>query len=428
MGSLELNRNMTLGVACVPSQADGGRISSTWNSWFEDGRMSHGNDPATGAGHWERWREDIMLMRRLGIQTCRIGVEWARVQPQNGVFDEAALSHLKEEILLLRGLGIQPLLTLHQFNDPVWFAEMGGWEEPDNIRLYLLYVEKVVRTVGHLVSEYITIFEPNTYAVKGWYLGTWPPGVRSMTRAAKVMSVMAAAHIRAYKLIHTLRRGLGFTDTRVSCALQMRVFEPKNRRNPIHASYCSMAERFFQTDLAEAVNTGKFTKPLKNYTRVRAGHYCDFHAMSYCTRSTVSARKDGVRTDGDKSDTGLEIYSPGIVQCGWKLMDIARLPIYITDNGVCDRKDVFRARFIYEHLEALCRSELPVKRYYHRSFLDGFEWTNGYAARYGLVRTEFPTMERAVKRSGDFYSQLIRHHGVTEELYEEFVAPQNYHK
>ncbi len=106
----------------------------------------------------------------------------------------------------MRGLGIRPLITLHNFANPMWFEEKGGWEELGNIRFFLEYVEKLIYALGHLVSEYITFEEPNLYALNGYFLGIWPPGKKSINAAAQVMSVMTAAHMRCYRLIHDLRR------------------------------------------------------------------------------------------------------------------------------------------------------------------------------------------------------------------------------
>lgn len=428
MGSFKLNNSMKLGVVCASPQAGAGKCRNTWNDWYAQGKMRSILDPSVGGGHRKHWRQDIMLMRRMGIETCRISAEWALIEPAEGEFSEKELDRLKEEILLMSGLGIRPLLTLHYFTNPSWFEEKGGWEKADNIRFFLSYAEKLVSRLGHLVNEYITINEPNTFAYHGYYTGDWPPGKKSLSAAMQVVSVMASAHIRCYKLIHSVRRSLGFTDTKAGCSVQMRVFEPKYSHNPIQSNACALAEKLFQSRLIEAVNTGKFVSPLKNVLGLRFGQYCDFHALSYGSRSTLSGLKQVHRGGEFKDDLENEIYPDGIIRCAWKMMDICRLPIYITESGVCDRSDGFRAKYIYDQLEALCRSELPVKRYYYRSFLDGLEWPHGYGARFGLVHTNFTTMERSIKDSGKFYSRIIEERGVSEELFGEFVAELSYHR
>lgn len=428
MNEFRLKNSMLLGVASSATQVDGGDLAHSWNDWYEKGHIKDGSDPAVATDHWNRWREDVLLMHSMGIQTYRFGIEWARVEPAEGCFDESAIEHIKEEILFLIALGIRPLVTLHHFTVPMWFEEKGGWEEPENIRCFLIYVEKVVKSIGHLVNEYITVNEPNIYAMHGYFGGTWPPGKKSLSAAMNVMSCLATAHIKAYRLIHDVRRSMGFKDSRVSFANSMRVVEPKNRLNPVHVSACVLLEKYFQTLPAQAMLTGEFKKPLKNLGRVRQGAYCDFHALNYYSRSTVSGPADGVREDCSKNDLGWEIYPEGIVRCCKKLMEISPLPIYITANGTCDLNDGFRCRFIYDHLKLLCQSGLPVKRYYHWCFNDNFEWAEGNFARFGLVHTNYETLERSVKRSGEFYSAVIKNRGVTEEMYNEYVACQEYHR
>lgn len=419
---------MLLGVASAATQVDGGELGHTWNDWYAKGHIKDGANPAVATRHWEKWREDVLLMHKMGIETYRFGIEWARVEPRDGCFDEEAIAHIKEEIMLLIGLGIKPLVTLHHFTNPMWFEERGGWEDYENVRCFLRYVEKMVKSIGHLVSEYITINEPNVYAAQGYIFGQWPPGEKNLAAAMAVMSNLAAAHIKSYRLIHDMRRSMGFRDTKVGFAMHMRVFEPKNSMNPIHCANAAAAEKLSQRILAEAMLTGVFRRPLRNNGGDRRGSYADFHGVNYYTRSTISsALADGVRSGCYKNDLGWEIYPRGIVLCCEKLEEIVRLPIYITENGTCDLGDSFRSRFIYDHLRALCETHLPVKRYYHWCFNDNFEWAEGCYARFGIVETNFQTMERTVKRSGEFYSRVIRDHGVTQECFDEYVAGEKYH-
>ena len=427
MYEFSLKPNMLLGVASAPTQIDGGDLNHTWNDWYRQGKIKDGSDPAVATDHWNRWREDILLMHSLGIRTYRFGIEWARVEPEEGRFDDAAIAQIKEELMLMIGMGIKPLVTLHHFTNPMWFEKKGGWEKSDNIRSFLIYVEHVVKAIGHLAAEYITINEPNVYAANGYMFGTWPPGKKSLSLTAAVMSNLATAHIRAYRLIHDVRQSLGFKDSMVSFANHLRVFEPKNRLNPAHRLAASEAEKLFQGLLTEAMVTGKFRRPLRCAGLERIGTYCDFHAVNYYSRSTVSGLSDGVREGCHKNDLGWEIYPEGIVKVCRDLMKLRPMPIYITENGTCDLGDSFRSRFIYDHLKVLCESKLPVKRYYHWCFNDNFEWIEGNYARFGIVQTDFDTMERTVKRSGEFYSEIIRQHGVSEELYAKYVAGEDYH-
>ena len=422
-----LKPNMLLGTASTATQIDGGALDHTWNRWYAEGHIRDGSSPAVAAHHWERWWGDVMLLRRLGVQTYRLGVEWARMEPAEGFFDEKAIARFKEEILLLIGMGIAPLVTFQRFTNPLWFEKKGGWANYENIRLFLLFVEKMVRSLGHLVSEYITFDEANVYAVNGYMTGAWPPGLRKTGLAMRVMSNMATAHIKAYRLIHDMRRSMGFRNTKVSFAGRMQVFTPKDPKSLLHRRTAEEGDRLFQTQLIVAMATGEFKRPLKNQGGDRRGAYCDFHALNYYGRCTVGAGGAAADAGGMKNDLGWEIYPEGIVECCQRLYAMAPLPIYITANGTCDIADSFRARFLYEHLRQLCQTKLPVKRYYYNCFLDGFEWLEGGYAKFGLVSIHPETMERSVKTSGKFFSAIIQRGGVTQALYDEYVDGQAYH-
>jgi len=417
MVTFELGPNILMGVSSSATQVEGGELEHNWSDWFRKGNIADGSSPAVAAGHWERWYEDALLMRSIGVQTCRFSVQWARVEPREGEFDMEAIRRIKEEVMLLLGMGIRPLVTLHHFTNPMWFEEKGGWENPDNIKYFLGYVEKMVRELGHLVSEYVTINEPNVYAAEGYYFGNWPPGKKSMKDASQVLSVMAAAHIRSYRLIHNLRRELGFSGTKVGFSIQFRASEGKTSINPLHLPPLHRGEKLFQSAMVEAMAMGRFAKPLKNYARARQRPYCDFHGLSYYGRPAASSKKGAA-----KNDQSWEPYSQGLVKCAQALFEICPLPIYVTESGICSSDDNSRIRFIYEHLKELSQCSLPVERYYYRSFLDGFEWTEGRSARYGLVSVDPDTLERSFKRSGEFYSRIIKNRGVTQELFDEYVS------
>ncbi len=427
MPELQIKPNMLLGVSDSATQIDGGDFGHTWNLWHSSGRIKDNADPKNAADHWKKWYEDILLLARMGVETYKFSIEWSRIEPTEGVFDEFAIDKIKEKLLLMIGLSIRPIITLHCYTNPTWFEAYGGWAQQKNIVYFLRYVERIVSRLGHLCDEYITINEPNAYAYNGYHLGTWPPGKKNLNTAFAVMSNMAGAHIRAYRLIHRLRSEKNLTRTSVGITIHMRVFAPKSKSNPAHVATASMAERFFQTIFAEAVTVGKFSSPMTNVSRAKLGRYCDFHGLNYYTRSSITKFEHSTRHYCAKSDLGWEIYPQGMILCAQKLLKICNLPIYITENGVCDNNDSFRCRFIYDHLSLITSSPLPIERYYYRSYLDGFEWLHGTSARFGLVHVNFETGERFLKKSGKFYSKLIKERQLTEQMHQEFLNMQTYH-
>lgn len=422
-----LKPGMLLGAASAATQIEGGESGHNWNDWYHKGQIKDGSDPAHATEHYRLWREDVDLMSSLGLKVYRFGVEWSRLCPSEGSVDAAAVAHYREEMEYLREKGISLLLTIHHFTNPMWFEKKGGFTKAENIKYYLDLVSLAVRSFGDIVSEYITINEPNVYAVNSFYFGEWPPAEKSMKQTMAVMSNMAVCHIEAYKLIHKMRSEMGFNDTKVSFANHLRVFDPANRKDPRSIICSRTLEYLFQGAVSEAMYLGRFRLPLKAPRKIERGEYCDFIAINYYTRSTVSGFSDGVRKDAPKNDLGWEIYPDGIIRCAKKIYGFVKKPIYITENGTCDNKDDFRCRYIYDHLKLLSETDLPVERYYHWCFCDNFEWNEGQSARFGIVHTDYETEVRTVKKSGEFYSAVIRDNGVTTECFDKYVRDQKYH-
>lgn len=406
MSSFRLKEDMRVGVASAATQIEGGDRNNSWYDWYLKGNIKDGSDPSRACDHYIRYREDADLMASMGIRDYRMGVEWSRIEPEEGVFSEEALAHYREEILLLNSRGIRVLLTLHHFTIPLWFADMGGFLSDRAAEIFLRFVGKVVETTGDLVSEYITINEPNVYAVNSYFYGIWPPGIRSFSAVIDFYRSMTVCHTGAYLLIHRIRKQMGYSDTKVGVANHIRIFEPACRFNPWHQICAGLMDLLFQKAITRSMSLGKRTFPIGRCKGVKPGKYYDFVGVNYYTRSTVSGFRDGVRKGAPVNDLGWEIYPEGIVRACRMLFEKYPAPIYVTENGTCDNNDDFRARYIYDHLKALCESTLPIAAYYHWCFTDNFEWTEGESARFGLVHVDYETQERTIKESGKYFSSF----------------------
>lgn len=423
---LRFPEGFMLGVSSASTQIEGGEVGSNWNDWYHKGHIKDGSDPAVANDHWNRWREDSDLMAAMGLHVCRLGLEWARLMPKRGEVSVEAVRHYREELSYLRDLGIRPLVTLHHFSNPMWFEEKGAFEKRENLKDFLDFVRMCADRFGDLVDDWITINEPNVYATNGYCFGAWPPGRKSYTQTFRVMENMAYCHIRAYEILHETRKKLGYADTMVGFANHVRVFDPKEPKNPLHRFFAKTGEWLFQGALTQAMGRGEFRFPFRNHWHIKPGEYCDFNGVNYYTRSTVSGLADGVRENSPRNDLDWEIYPEGLVRCAEKLQAILPRPLWVTENGTCDQNDRFRAKYIYEHLQAICTSGLPFERYYHWCFCDNFEWIEGNTARFGLIHIDYETQKRTPKRSAEFYRDMAQNGGVTEECFEKYVAGEEY--
>jgi beta-glucosidase len=175
MKPFQLPPHLLMGSATSGAQIEGGDTNSNWYAWCEQGRIRDQTSCLRANDHWNRYSEDIELMTELNHRVYRMGVEWSRLEPIEGQFSKEAIKHYRKEISLMLEKGIKPLVTLHHFSHPIWLENQAGFEHPRVLSQFLRYVRFVVENLGDLVSEYITINEPNVYAVQGYYFGTWPP-------------------------------------------------------------------------------------------------------------------------------------------------------------------------------------------------------------------------------------------------------------
>ena len=424
----KLKEGLVLGSATAATQIEGGDANYSWARFASEGKIKDGSTPLRADDHYNRFRADTELMAQMGLGIYRFGIEWSRIEPERGEYSEEAIAHYREEIEYMLSLGIKPLLTIHHFTNPLWFEDMGAFENRESPEIFLSFVRKVVESFGDLVSEYITVNEPNVYATNSLLWGYWPPEKKSIFALVKAFSNMTAAHVRAYRYIHEKRAEMGYNDTRVSFANHMRVFAPKNPKNPFHRIFSRLSEYLFQGALTEAMMTGRCRFPILRREGVKAGKYYDFIGLNYYSRSTVSGLRDGVREDSYKNDLGWEIYHEGLVELSCALGRRYGAEVYVTENGTCDNTDAFRSRFIYDQLKLISETENPITRYYHWSFMDNFEWREGESSRFGIVHIDYETEERTVKESGKLYSAIIRDGGVSEESYKLYVEKSKYHR
>lgn len=436
--NFKLQKNMLLGVATSATQIEGGDNANSWYDWaLRSGNIKDGTNPLRADDHYNRVSEDIALMTDLNIKTYRLSIEWSRIQPEQSIFNAKAINHYKNELELLHKAGIKPLVTLHHFTNPRWFEQMGAFEHPDSPQIFINYVRYVVEALADVVEEWVTINEPNVYAVQGYVYGVWPPGKKNqIKKVSTVYTNLALSHIIAYKEIHRIRTQKGFdsSTTRVGFANNLHIFTPKCAWNPLHHISAAIMKKAYQDSITDAFMVGKSAWPLKKFPNkigdiaIIEGRYYDFIGINYYNRDAVSCFKVEVFKNVPHNNLGWEIYPQGILTLVKKQYQKYMAPIYITENGTCDKLDTFRSRFIYDHLKLLCQSNVPVERYYHWSLLDNFEWAEGEDPRFGLIDVDYETQKRTIRESGKFYAEIINEGGVTQQMYDTYVKNSVYEK
>jgi beta-glucosidase len=243
---------------------------------------------------------------------------------------------------------------------------------------------------------------------------------------------MIKAHIAAYRAIHWTRRTLGYSDTKVGVAHHLRLLDPKRGRAGERFA-ASLQDRLFHQVFITGMAEGRLTFPLGRGYPMGEGRFQDFFGINYYSREMVSFKPWKVgqmfgdistREGAAVNDLGWEIYPEGLTRVCREYHDRFNLPIYITENGTCDNRDRFRARYIYDHLKevaAMIEDGIGVERYYHWSLMDNFEWAEGFSARFGLVEVNFDTRQRTIRKSGHFYREICRNSGVTDAMIRKYL-------
>lgn len=357
------------GAAASAYQVEGNNTRSDWWMWEQNtpGIVSSGR----AVDHYARFREDFVLAKSLGHNAHRLSLEWSRIEPEWGKWDEGALKHYEEVLGELKAQGMTSFVTLHHFTNPLWLARKKGWVRRESVELFTRYVEMVAHRLGDLVDFWVTINEPVVYATQSYWRRRWPPQRKSALATWRVVKNMAAAHRRAYQILHRV-----LPQARVGVAKHVIAYSAEQK----------LKDYWFNQYF---------------FSLTRGRH--DFIGVNYYFTD------QGKPWDGPKSDIGWPIYPEGLTQA---LLDLKRynMPLYVTENGLADASDSERADFIRDHLRAVEQAQeqgVDVRGYFYWSLLDNFEWDLGFTPRFGLVEVDYETMERKVRPSAYVYKAII---------------------
>lgn len=191
------------GAVSSAHQIEGNNIHNDW--WEAEQRGQVPFKSGRAADHWQRWRQDYALIKELGHTAYCTSLEWSRIEPEAGRWNQRALVQYGEMLQTLRSKGMKIFVTLHHFTNPRWLAARGGWRSAEAPELFARYVRVVAEQIGDRVDFWVTINEPSRYAAKAFRQGVWPPQVKSRWAAGKVLYHMMQAHRRAYRVLHRVR-------------------------------------------------------------------------------------------------------------------------------------------------------------------------------------------------------------------------------
>lgn len=404
------------GTATSAHQVEGHNIHNDWWTWEQlPGRIKGDDRSGAACDWWRRAEEDFALAAELHQTAHRLSVEWSRLEPEPGRWDDGAVDRYREMLRGLRARGIEPMVTLHHFTNPQWFAARGGWERDDAPHHFGRYVERLVPALREFTSLWCTLNEPVAWALSALATGRWPPGSRSIRRALRALGNLVRAHAAAYRIIHRLQ-----PDAQVGIAQYFRLFDPADPRSRLDQLVARRQDRFVNTAFPDAVTTGRVGAFPWAARIPEAADTLDFLGVNYYTRDLVAfdlrrpdrlfgrnfLNPDAPHSDGEYG----EIYPAGMGRV-LRLAQRYGRPIYITENGLPDADDDQRAEFIVAHLREVAqaiREGADIRGYYHWSLVDNFEWAEGWSLHFGLIAVDPLTQRRTVRPSAEVYAEICR--------------------
>ncbi len=445
MAKVKFPEGFAWGVATSAYQIEGGwnedgKGPSIWDTFSHTaGKIADGTTGDVACDHYHRWREDIALMKELGVKAYRFSIAWARVLPEGrGSVNPKGLDFYDRLVDGLKGAGIEPFVTLYHWDLPQGLQDIGGWARRDVAYYFADYCGVVANRLGDRVRFWMTHNEPWVVAWIGHGWGHHAPGLTSRSLALQVSHHLLLSHGLAVPILKEAGK-----ESRVGIVLNLSPVYPATDTER-DGQAAVRQDGFLNRWYLDPVFVGSYPKDMWDLygslvPDVKPGDLSiisrkiDFLGVNYYSRSVVEndpgeglVRARGVAVEGaEYTEMGWEVYPEGLYDLLVRLHNDYRVgEIYITENGAAydDRvsddgtvKDEKRVRFLRDHFFQAHRAleaGVPLKGYFVWSLMDNFEWGYGYSKRFGIVYVDFFTQKRIVKETGVWYRKVIEENGL----------------
>jgi beta-glucosidase len=411
--TLTFPSDFVFGVATAAYQVEG-HIENDWSAWERSQKLRHSAGAAVD--HWNRYQEDYRLAREVGAGAFRVSLEWARIEPRRGHIDLAALDAYRTRLVAMRAAGLRPVVTLHHFTHPGWFHRETPWHEPESVNAFRRYARACAEILRGLDALVVSFNEPVVLMLGGYVKGLIPPGLVDTRIALPALGNIARAHVAARE---ELRLALG--PVPVGISQNVLAFTADRSWHPLDQALVRLADAAYNHAFLEALTTGTLTVRMPGLfsSRQEIGggrDSLDYLGLNYYTRARLRFvprnpflefhYRDPFRRG--LTDIGWEQYPEGFEQ----LLLTARrygLPIWVTENGIDDRRGDRRSAYLHTHWRALLAARAAgadIRGYLYWSLVDNFEWLEGWGPRFGLYRVDFQTLERSRTPACDYFREI----------------------
>lgn len=431
------------GAATAAHQIEGSPLAdgagpSIWTRFAHTPGLTHNGDTGDVAcDHYRRWKDDVRLMRELGLTAYRFSVSWSRVLPEGtGRVNPAGLDFYSRLVDALLEAGIEPLLTLYHWDLPAALDDRGGWLNRDCAGWFAEYATVMAKALDGRVRKWVTLNEPWVITDGGYLHGALAPGHRNKYEAPIASHNLMRAHgaaVQAYRAVGRHEIGLVVNIEPKYPASDAPEDQAATRR-----AHAYMNEQYlhpallghYPPELREIFGDAWPDWPAEDFALIRQP--LDFLGINYYTRNVTRADgswplKAGAvkQPSATYTETGWEVFPQGLTDTLlWVRRTYGDIPLYVTENGAAffdppvaeggRVRDPLRIDYLRRHLRAVheaIRAGCDIRGYMVWSLLDNLEWSLGYSKRFGIVHVDYATQQRTVKDSGRWYANVVRSHG-----------------
>jgi beta-glucosidase len=414
-----MKHGFLIGAATAAHQVEG---NNTHSDYWAMERMQNTtfNEPSGDAcDHYNRYAEDIALLKAAGLNAYRFSIEWARIEPEEGKFDEAEIAHYREVLRCCREHGVEPIVTMHHFTSPVWLIRKGGWESESTVVSFARYCAKLVKALGEYLHYVVTINEANmglqVAAIAERYkrqmmaaAGANVEGTAQIGMNFNAMMQRMAAQKAEYAQIFGTPDPQYFVSARTpeGDILVMRAHEAAREAmkaiKPDLQVGLSLSLHDIQTVPGGEENAAKeWDEEFTHYLPYIKND--DFFGLQNYTRSVYGA--DGIQptSAGAKlTQMDYENYPEALEHVIRRVHEALPLPIIVTENGIAVSDDTERCAFIQTALQGVenCLADgIDLRGYCYWSLMDNYEWQKGFSMTFGLIAVDRATQQRQPKPS-----------------------------